>query len=109
MFSYILAQMPRHSPHPVEQFNPALRQEQHRMSHPIFQLHRTTFSNAFGATSMSHCAGTSLLYTAFQSRFYGCRCGPNLDSPSIFALEGKHGGYGTWHTSDEGFHAAQNV
>ena len=42
MFSYILAQMPRHSPQPVEHSNPALRQEQRRVSHPILQLHRTT-------------------------------------------------------------------
>ena len=81
MFSYILAQVPRHSPQPVEHSNDALRQEQRRVSHPILQLHRTTFSSAFGATSMSHCMGTSLPSTAFQPRFCGCRCGPSLDSP----------------------------
>ena len=32
MFSYILVQMPRHSPQPVEHSNPALRQEQRRVS-----------------------------------------------------------------------------
>ena len=81
MFSYILAQMPRHSSQPVEQPNPTLRQEQRRVSHPILQLHRTTFSSAFEATSMSHCTGSSLPSTAFQPRFCGCRCGPSLDSP----------------------------
>ena len=81
MFSKILGQMPQHSPQSVEQSNPALRQEQGRVSHPILQLHRTTFSNAFGATSMLYCAGSS--------------CGSSLDSPSMLAPEGKHGGYGT--------------
>ena len=52
MFSNILAQMHRHSPKLVEQSNPALRQEHRIVSHPILQLHRTTFSNAFGTTSM---------------------------------------------------------
>ena len=42
-----LAQMPRHPPQPLEQFNPALLQEKRRVSHPILQLHRTTFSSAF--------------------------------------------------------------
>ena len=73
--------MPRHSPQPVEQSNPALGQEQRRVSHPILQLHRTSFSSVFGATSMSHCMGTSLPSTAFQPRFCGCRCGVSLDSP----------------------------
>ena len=68
MFSYILAQMPRHSPQPVEHSNPALRQEQRRVSHPILPLQRTTFSSAFGATSMSHCMDTSLPSTTFQPR-----------------------------------------
>ena len=67
VFSNILAQLPRHSPQPVEQSNPALRQEQRRVSHPILQLHRTTFSNAFGTTSMFYCTGSS--------------CGPSLDPP----------------------------
>ena len=49
MVSYLLAQMPRHSPQPVEQSNPALRQKQRIVSHPILQLHRTTFSTALGA------------------------------------------------------------
>ena len=111
IFSHILAQMPRHSPQPVEHSNPALRQEQRRVSHPILQLHRTTFSSAFGATSMSHCMGTSLPSTAFQPRLCGCRCGPSIYSPSIFAPEGTHRGYGTWQLmmSEEGFPAAQNV
>ena len=111
MFSYILAQMPRNSPQPVEHSNPALGQEQRRASHPILQLHRTTFRSAFGATSMSHCMDTSLSSTAFQPRFCGCRCGLSLDSPSIFAAEGTHGGYGTWQLmmSGEGFPAEQNV
>ena len=39
------------------------------------------FSSAFGATSKSHCKGTTLPSTAFQPIFCGCRCGPNLDSP----------------------------
>ena len=42
MFSYILAQMPRDAPQPVEQSKPALLQEEHRVSHRI--LKRTTFS-----------------------------------------------------------------
>ena len=111
MFSYILAQMPRHSPQPVEHPNSALEQEQRRVSHPILQLHRTTFSSAFGATSMSHCMGTSLPSTVFQPRLCGCRCGLSLDSPSIFAPEGTHGGYGTWQLmmSEEDFPAAQTV
>ena len=79
--SHILAQMPRHSPHPLEHSNPALRQEQRRVSHPILQLHRTTFSSSFAATSISHCMGTTLPYTAFQPRLCGCRCGPSLGSP----------------------------
>ena len=85
--------MPRHSPQSMEQSNPALRQEQRRVSHPILQLHRTTFSNAFGTTSMLYCTGSS--------------CGPSLDSPSILAPEGKHGGYGTWQLmmSEDGFQA----
>ena len=111
MFSYILAQMSRHSPQPVEHSNPALGQEQRRVSHPILQLHRTTFSSAFGATSMSHCMGTRLPSTAFQPRFCGCRCELSLDSPSVFAPEGTHGGYDTWQLmiSEEGLPAEQNV
>ena len=35
VFSNILAQMPRHCPQSVKQSNPALRQEQRRVSHPI--------------------------------------------------------------------------
>ena len=80
MFSNILAQMPRHSPQSVEQSNHALRQEQHRVSHPILRLHRTTFSNAFGTTSMLYCTGV---------------VDQALIHPSILAPEGKHGGYGT--------------
>ena len=80
LFSYILAQMPRQFAQPLEQSNPALRQEQRRVSHPISQLHRTTFSSAFGATSMSHCTDSSLPSKAFQSRLCGCSCGPSLDS-----------------------------
>ena len=111
MFSYILAQMSRHSPQPVKHSNPALGQEQRRVSHPILQLYRTTFSSAFGATSMSHCMGTRLPSTAFQPRFCGCRCGLSLDSLSVFAPEGTHGGCGTWQLmmSEEGFPAEQNV
>ena len=99
MFSYILAQMHRHSPQPVEHSNDALRQEQRRVSHPILQLHRTT-------TSTSHCMGTSSPSTAFQPIFCGGRCGPSLVAP-----ECTHGGYGTWQLmmSDEGFPAAHNV
>ena len=106
MFSYILAQMPRHSPQPVKHSNDALRPEQRRVSHPILQLHRTTFSSAFGATSMAHCMGTSSPSTAFQPRFCGCRCGPSLVAP-----ECTHGGYGTWQLMmpDEGFPTAHNV
>ena len=81
MFSYILAQMPRPSPQPLEHSNPALRQEQRRVAHPILQLYRTSFIRACGATSMSHCMGTSLPSTAFQPRLCGCRCGPSLGSP----------------------------
>ena len=44
----------------LEHSNPALRQEQRKVSHPILRLHRTTFSSAFVATSMSHCMGSSL-------------------------------------------------
>ena len=62
-------------------FQPALRQEQRRVSHPILQLHRTTYSNAFGATSISHYMGTSLPFSVFHPKFCGCRCGPSLDSP----------------------------
>ena len=47
MISYILAQMPRHSPQPVQQSKPAMRQEHHRVSHHILQLHRTTFQQRF--------------------------------------------------------------
>ena len=55
--------------------------------------------------------GISLPSTAFQSILCGCRCGRSFDSPSIFAPEGTHGGYGTWQliVSEEGFPAAQNV
>ena len=81
MFSYISAQMPRPSPQRVEHSNPAFRQEQHRVSHPILQLYRTTFSSAFGATSVSNYRGISLPSTAFQSRLCGCRCGPSFYSP----------------------------
>ena len=115
MFSYILAQMPRHSTQPVDQSNPTLRSKQRRVSHPILQLYRTTFSSAFGATSMTYCTGSSLPgSTAFQPRFCGCRCGPSLDTLPYLHLElvnSKHGGYGTWQleTSEEGFQAAQNV
>ena len=69
---------------------PTLRQEQRRVSHPILALHRTTFSSAFGATSMSHCMDTSLPSTAFQPLSCGCRCGPSLDSPFIFAPESRY-------------------
>ena len=102
MFEYILSRMPRHSSQPVEQSNPALRQELHRVSHPIVLLHRTTFSSAFGATSMSHCTGSSLPSTTVEQA---------LIPVSTLAPEGKHGGYGTWQrvTSEEGFQAAQNV
>ena len=112
MFSYILAQIHRHSPQPVEHSNPTLRQDDRRVSHPILQLHRITFSSGFGATSMSHCMGTSLPSTAFQPRVCGCRCGPSLDSPfHICTCTGTHGGYGTWQLmmSVKGFPAAQNV
>ena len=53
----------------------------------------------------------TLPFTAFQPRSCGCRYGPSLDSPSIFAPEGTHGGYGTWQLmmSEEGFPAAQNM
>ena len=50
----------------------------------------------FRSNIHSHCMDTSLPSTAFQPRSCGCRCGPSLDSPSIFAPEGTHGGYGTW-------------
>ena len=95
MFSYILGQMPRHSPQPVEHSNDALRQEQRRVSR-----------SAFGATSMSHCMGTSSPSTAFQPIFCGCRWGPSLVAP-----ECSYGGYDTWQLmmSDEGFPAAHNV
>ena len=111
MFSYILAQMPRHSPQPVEQSNSALRQEQLRVSHPILQLHRTTFSSAFGATSMSHCSRSSLPYTAFSQDSVDADVDQTLIPPSIFAPGVKYGGYGTWQlmASEEGFQAAQNV
>ena len=36
------------------------------VSHPILQLHRTSFSSAFEATSVSHCTGSSLPSTTFQ-------------------------------------------
>ena len=80
MFSNILAQMPRHSPQSVDQSNHALRQEQRRVSLPILRLHRTTFSNTFGTTSMLYCTGV---------------VDQALIHPSILAPEGKHGGYGT--------------
>ena len=70
MFSYILTQMHRHCPHPVEQSNPALLQKQRRVSHPILQLHRTTFSSAFGATSMSHCRDRTVVYPLLLSSKY---------------------------------------
>ena len=40
MFSFILAQMHRHCPHPVEQSNPVLLQKQRRVSHPILPVIR---------------------------------------------------------------------
>ena len=67
MFSYILAQMPRHPPQPLEQSNPALLQEQRRVSHPIVQQHRTTSSSAFWATSMSHCRDRTVVYPLLLS------------------------------------------
>ena len=114
MFSYILVQVPRHSPQPVEQFNPALLQEQRRVSHPILQLclHRTTFSSPFGATPMSHCTGSSLPSTVFQPIIL---VNPDVEQAlipfSILIPECKHGGCGTLQlvTSEEGFQAAQNV
>ena len=68
--------------------------------------HRTTFSSAFGATSMSHC---SLLPSSQDS--VDADVDQALIPPSIFAPAGTHGGYGTWHLmmSEEGFPAAQNV
>ena len=104
MFSYISAQMPRHSPQPVEQSNHALRQEQRILSHPILQLHRTTFSSAFGATSMSLCAGSRLTSTAFQPRFCGC----SLDSLPLPYLNLKVNTEAMVLTSEEVFQAAQN-
>ncbi len=70
MFSFILAQMHRHCPHPVEQSNPVLLQKQRRVSHPILQLHRTNFSSAFWATSMSHCRDRTVVYPLQLSSQY---------------------------------------
>ena len=70
MFSFILAQMHRHCPHPVEQSNPVLLQKQRRVSHPILQLHRTNFSSAFWATSMSHCRDRTIVYPLQLSSQY---------------------------------------
>ena len=109
MLSYILAQMPRHSPQPVEQSNPALRQEQRRVSLPILQFHRTIFSSAFVETSLSRAAVYPLLLSSQD--FVDADVDQALIPPSIFAPGGKHGGYGTWQlmTLEEGFQAARNV
>ena len=69
MFSYILAQMPRHSPQPVEHSNPALGQEQRRVSHPILQLHRTTF-RALSEQRPCHIAWTPVYPLLLSSRDY---------------------------------------
>ena len=55
---------------------------------------------------------SSLPFTAFQPiLFVDADVEQALISLSILAPEGKHGGYGTWQlvTSEQGFHAAQNV
>ena len=47
-----------------------LLQEQRRVSHPTLQLHRTTFSSAFWATSMSHCRDRTVVYPLLLSSQY---------------------------------------
>ena len=91
MFSYILAQMHRHSPQPVEHSTPALRQEQRRGLHPILPLHC-----AFGATSI-HIAWTPVYPLLLYSQEHVVAdVDQTLIPHSIFAPEGTHGGYGTW-------------
>ena len=80
----------------------------------ILALHRTTFSSAFGATSMSHCMDTSLPSSLLLSSQYPVDADVDqaLIPPSYLHLnQGTHGGYGTRQLmmSEEGFPAAQNL
>ena len=118
MFSYVLAQMHRHCPHPVEQSNPVLLQKQRRVSHPILQLHRTTFSSAFWATSMSHYRARTVVYPLLLSSQYNLWMQmwnkPWFPFPYLHLkvnVEAMVVDSWWWQlvASEEGFQAAQNV
>ena len=111
MFSYILAQVPRHSPQPVEHSNPALRQEQRRVSIPS-NSYIALLSAALSEQHPRHIAWT-LVYPILLSSQDSVDADVDqaLIPHSIFAPEGTHGGYDTWQLmmSEEGFPAAQTV
>ena len=111
MLSYIFAQMPRHSPQPVEHSTPALRLEQRRVPNPILPLHRTS-SAALSEQHPCHIAWTLVYPLLLSSQDpVDADVDQSLIPPSISALEGPHGCYSTWQLmmSEEGFTAAQNV
>ena len=92
VFSYILAQMPRHAPQPVEQSNPALRQEQRRVSHPILQ-YIALLSAALLEQHPCHIARAAVYPLLLSSQdSVDADVDQALISPSTFAPVGKHGG-----------------
>ena len=99
MFSYILAQMHRHCPHPVEQSNPVLL---HAETAQSVTSHLTATSHYFQQRFLSnihvtlHGQDSSLPSTAFQPiSFVNADVEQALIPLSILAPEGKRGGYGS--------------
>ncbi len=92
MFSFILAQIHRHCPHPVEQSNPVLLQKQAECHIPSYS-YITLLSAAPFEQHPCHIAGTGPS-TAFQPiSFVDADVEQALIPLSILAPEGKRGGY----------------
>ena len=96
MFSYILAHMSRHYPQSVEQPNPALRQEQRRVSH--IQSYSYTALHSAARLEQHPCyipraAVYPLLLSSQDS--VDADVDHALIPSSILHMTGKHGGYGT--------------
>ena len=95
MLSYILAQLFRHSPQQVEQSKPALRQEQRRVSQPIFS-YIALLSAALLEQHPCHIAQAAVDPLLLSSRYnVDADVDQALNPPSIRAPGGKHGSYGT--------------